>query len=254
MISLEHVTISFGRRGQAIDVVRNVSFDVRPGEAFGLVGESGSGKTTVLRAMAGLPAQMAGEIRIDGARIARHRAPAVRKKIQMVFQDCFGSLHPGHTVDQILCEPLSIHGMPDRQRRIKSMLEEVGLGTRYRFRYPHELSGGQRQRVAIARTLIVEPKVLLLDEPTSALDVSIQAEILNLLNRLRDARGLTIVMVSHDLAVVSHVCPRIGVMNNGELVEIATREQLASGEVAHPYTRTLLESDRAVGGAFAASQ
>src|SRR5581483_3409831 len=140
--------------------------------------------------------------------------------------------------------------LDDREKRIKKVLEEVGLGTRYRFRYPHELSGGQRQRVAIARAVIVEPKILLLDEPTSALDVSVQAEILNLLTRLRDIRGLTIVMVSHDLAVVSHVCPRIGVMNNGELVEVATREQLASGDVAHPYTRNLLESDRAVGGSF----
>jgi len=250
MIVLDHVTISFGGAGQEIAAVREVSFDVNSGEAFGLVGESGSGKTTILRAMAGLPAQMTGEIRIDNSPIAVRRTPAMRKKVQMVFQDCFGSLHPNHTVDQILCEPLSIHRLDDREKRIKKVLEEVGLGTRYRFRYPHELSGGQRQRVAIARAVIVEPKILLLDEPTSALDVSVQAEILNLLTRLRDIRGLTIVMVSHDLAVVSHVCPRIGVMNNGELVEVATREQLASGDVAHPYTRNLLESDRAVGGSF----
>ena len=164
--------------------------------------------------------------------------------VQMVFQDPYGSLHPNQTVDQTLSMPIAIHRLGDFDRRISSVLREVGLGSEHRYRYPHQLSGGQRQRVAIARALVLEPRILLLDEPTSALDVSVQAEILNLLARLRQLHGLTLLMVSHDLAVIAHLCERIGVMSNGSLIELTSADALASGRVTHPYTRQLLRSNR----------
>jgi peptide/nickel transport system ATP-binding protein len=164
--------------------------------------------------------------------------------VQMVFQDPYGSLHPNQTIDQTLNMPVSIHRLGDADRRISLALEEVGLGREHRYRYPHQLSGGQRQRVAIARALILQPQILLLDEPTSALDVSVQAEVLNLLARLRREHRLTLLMVSHDLAVISHLCERIGVMTHGALIEITTADALASGNVRHPYTQQLLRSNR----------
>ena len=164
--------------------------------------------------------------------------------VQMVFQDPYGSLHPNQTVDQTLSMPVAIHRLGDSDRRVSAVLREVGLGREHRYRYPHQLSGGQRQRVAIARALILEPRILLLDEPTSALDVSVQAEILNLLARLRRVHGLTLLMVSHDLAVIAHLCERIAVMSHGALIEITSADALASGRVTHPYTRQLLRSNR----------
>src|SRR6201999_139045 len=158
---------------------------------------------------------------------------------QMVFQDPYGSLHPNQTVDQILGLPVAIHRLDRGDARIVQALAEVGLGREHRFRYPHQLSGGQRQRVAIARALILEPRILLLDEPTSALDVSVQAEILNLLARLRRDHGLTTMMVSHDLAVIAHLCERIGVMSNGRLLEITTATDMANNKVTQHYTRQL---------------
>ena len=181
-----------------------VSFEVEPGASFGIVGESGSGKSTVLRAICGLAPRRAGEVRLTGAgALPEPGSKAWRRQVQMVFQDPFASLHPRQTVDRILAEPLAIHGVADGQARIARALDEVGLGQGFRFRYPHQLSGGQRQRIAVARALILEPQVLLLDEPTSALDASVQAELLNLLEALRQRRGLSFVMVSHDLAVVT---------------------------------------------------
>src|SRR5882757_3515594 len=162
--------------------------------------------------------------------------------VQMVFQDPYGSLHPNQTVDQTLNMPVSIHRLGDADRRVSVALREVGLGREHRYRYPHQLSGGQRQRVAIARALILEPRILLLDEPTSALDVSVQAEILNLLSRLRRDHGLTTLMVSHDLAVIAHLCERIGVMNHGALLEMTTAEALAEGRVTDPYSQQLLRA------------
>ncbi|MBV9782815.1 MAG: ABC transporter ATP-binding protein [Acidisphaera sp.] len=244
MIALQKVGVSFGTGATRIDAVRDVSFVVDAGESFGLVGESGSGKSTVLRAIAGLIAHARGDIALAGKPVGRRRSKADRKLVQMVFQDPYGSLHPEHTVDQILVDPIAIHRLGDAGRRVARALAEVGLGPEHRFRYPHQLSGGQRQRVAIARALILEPRILLLDEPTSALDVSVQAEILNLLTRLRREHGLTMLMVSHDLAVIAHLCERIAVMSHGAIVEQTTAERLATSTVDHPYTQELLRSNK----------
>ena len=219
--------------------VDETSFTVQPGESFGIVGESGSGKSTVLRAICGLAPRTAGTVRLVGADAAPG-SKAFRRQVQMVFQDPYGSLHPRQTVDRILAEPLAIHGIADAEARIQRALDEVGLGGGFRFRYPHQLSGGQRQRVAIARALILQPQVLLLDEPTSALDASVQAEVLNLLEALRQQRRLSFVMVSHDLAVVTHLCERLVVMQRGRIVETLASADLAAQRVQHDYTRTLM--------------
>jgi peptide/nickel transport system ATP-binding protein len=244
VIEVKGLDVRFGRGSQAVHAVRDLSFSVAARESFGLVGESGSGKSTVLRALAGLLRLWGGEIAVDGKRQGSRRERAFYKLVQMVFQDPFGSLHPRHTVDRILSEPVAIHRLGNDDRRIARVLDEVGLGSAFRFRYPHQLSGGQRQRVAIARALILEPRILLLDEPTSALDVSIQAEILNLLTRLRVERGLTFILVSHNLAVVAHMCQRLAVMNGGRIVEETTTDRLRAGTPEHPYTRQLLRANQ----------
>jgi peptide/nickel transport system ATP-binding protein len=226
--------------------VADASFRVGPGESFGIVGESGSGKSTILRAICGLAPLAAGRITLFEA--DRTGPPTVpgskrfRRLVQMVFQDPYGSLHPRQTVDRILSEPLAIHGVPGAERRIVQALEEVGLGAGFRFRYPHQLSGGQRQRVAIARALILEPEILLLDEPTSALDASVQAEVLNLLEELRRRRGLAFILVSHDLAVVTHMCERLMVMNKGRIVEMLSSDDLAAKRTEQDYTLRLMEA------------
>ena len=235
MIDVDGLRIAFSGN----EVVKGVSFGVAPGESFGLVGESGSGKSTVLRAIAGLNEDWQGSIRFDGQEVPRRRPPEFFRQVQMVFQDPFGSLHPRQTIDRILSEILLVHRMDDIDGRINRALADVALPGLVRFRYPHQLSGGQRQRVAIARALAAEPKLLLLDEPTSALDVSVQAEILNLLADLRESRGLTYVMVSHNLAVIAHLCDRLAVMQNGGIVEQLTVPDLRAGNVAHPHTREL---------------
>src|SRR4051812_3636914 len=201
MIQAHALNLSFGAGPALNQVLHDVSLSVADGESFGLVGESGSGKTTVLRCLAGQYRHWTGELSIAGAPL-QHKIPKEHfRQVQMVFQDPYGSLHPRHTVDTALREPLIIHGVRDKDDRINEILLKVGLNDSYRFRYPHQLSGGQRQRVAIARALILEPRVLLLDEPTSALDVSVQAEILNLLADLRRREKLTYLMVTHDLGV-----------------------------------------------------
>jgi peptide/nickel transport system ATP-binding protein len=240
MIEVENLSVVFGHGARAVRAVDRVSFRVAAGESFGLVGESGSGKSTVLRALNGLVTGWTGRISIAGRPLAGRRDTAFYKLVQMVFQDPYGSLHPRHTVDRILAEPVAIHRLGDADRRIGRALEEVGLGPGFRYRFPHQLSGGQRQRVAVARALILEPRVLLLDEPTSALDVSVQAEVLNLLQRLQRERGLTFVLVSHNLAVVGHMCERLAVMNHGRIVEEMTVAQLAQDTPVEPYTRQLL--------------
>ncbi|TCO81644.1 peptide/nickel transport system ATP-binding protein [Plasticicumulans lactativorans] len=238
MIRVDGLEVRFGD----FTAVRGVSFTVAEGACFGLVGESGSGKSSVLRALAGLDGERGGRIEIAGAALAARPDKAARRRVQMVFQDPYGSLHPRHTVDAALAECLAIHRLDRRDARIRAVLDAVGLGTRLRYRYPHQLSGGQRQRVAIARALILEPRVLLLDEPTSALDVSVQAEILNLLAALRAERRLTLVLVSHDLAVVAHLCEHIAVMRQGVIVETFDRAALQRGAFTHPYTRALWQA------------
>jgi peptide/nickel transport system ATP-binding protein len=221
-------------------VVRDLAFAVRDGESYGIVGESGSGKSTVLRVLAGLNREWSGAVTILGEAQGPRRGKAFHRQVQMVFQDPYGSLHPKMTVDDTLAEPLAIHGIGDRGMRIAKALSDVGLPAAFRYRYPHQLSGGQRQRIAIARALILEPAILLLDEPTSALDVSIQAEVLNLLKALRIERRLTYILVSHDLAVVGHMCERLLVMQHGQGVEEMQAEALAARSPATAFARQLL--------------
>ena len=223
--------------------VADSSLRVEAGESFGIVGESGSGKSTVLRAICGLAPRQSGTVQLVGKSTAPLPQPGskpFRRLVQMVFQDPYGSLHPRQTVDRILAEPLAIHNIGDAETRIERALDEVGLGTGFRFSFPHQLSGGQRQRIAIARALILEPQILLLDEPTSALDASVQAEVLNLLEDLRNKRGLTFIMVSHDLAVVTHMCERLMVMQRGQTVELLSAADLAASRVTQEYTRNLM--------------
>jgi len=235
-LSVEKIDVFFDH----FHALKSVSIGVARGESYGLVGESGSGKSTLLRAVAGLATIDDGEIRIDGKPLRTPRDKSFYRNVQMVFQDPYGSLHPRQTVDRLLLEPLAIHGVEDSEKRIVRALDEVGLGSGFRFRYPHQLSGGQRQRIAIARALIVEPSILLLDEPTSALDASVQAEVLNLLEQVRRDRKLTFVMVSHDLAVITHMCDRLAVMRNGEVVEQLEAAELISGNINADYTKNLM--------------
>lgn len=237
MIKIDGLTVRFGRH----EAVKSISFDVERGESFGLVGESGSGKSTVLRALSGLNAVWTGRMWVDDQALTQHRSKEFHRNVQMVFQDPYGSLHPRQTVDRLLSEPLLVHHIDNIERRILRALHEVALPASVRFRYPHQLSGGQRQRVAIARALMAEPQVMLLDEPTSALDVSVQAEVLNLLVDLQRARRLTYILVSHNLAVVAHLCERIGVMQGGELVELLSADDLRAGRTRHPHTAALRE-------------
>ena len=239
MIEALNLSVFFGKGKARVDAVQGVSFAVPERSAFGLVGESGSGKSTILRALSGLNPDWQGNLRIGGVALAKKPPLAFYKRVQMVFQDPFGSLHPRRTIDATLREPLAIHRLDRADERITRVLDEVRLGPEFRYRFPHQLSGGQRQRVAIARALILEPEVLLLDEPTSALDVSIQAEILNLLNDLRRRRGLTYLFVSHDLGVVAHICDRLAIMRRGRIVETAASDDLATGALEHPYSRQL---------------
>ncbi|MBP9184203.1 MAG: ABC transporter ATP-binding protein [Fuscovulum sp.] len=242
LIEIENLSVTFRAQGRAVQAVRNVSLSVGARESYGLVGESGSGKSTILRAICGLAPVSGGTIRIGGKTLPTPRGRAFSAQVQMVFQDPYASLHPRHTIDRTLSEPLAIHGIPGSDARVVRALQDVGLPASFRFRYPHQLSGGQRQRVAIARALMLEPQILLLDEPTSALDASVQAEVLNLLTRLRQDRGLTFLMVSHDLAVIDHMTDRILVMQHGAAVEELTRDDLAAARMTTPYARSLFEA------------
>ena len=236
MIEVDHLTVKFGPS----TAVRDVSFAVAEGESFGLVGESGSGKSTILRTIMGLNPDWSGSIKIDGQDTKSTSRTDLARRVQMVFQDPYASLHPRYVIGHAIAEPMRINKMPNPEKRTLELLDLICLGGQFRFRFPHELSGGQRQRVAIARALALNPKILLLDEPTSALDVSIQAEILNLLNQLRKELNLTFVIVSHDLAVISYMCDRLMVMRNAEAVETLSRSQLRSRDIAQSYTRELI--------------
>lgn len=241
IVSAENLTVAYDDF-LALDAV---SIDVAPGESFGLVGESGSGKSTLLRAIAGLSPVASGRIVLDGKPLdAKRRDKTFYRQVQMVFQDPYGSLHPRQTVDRLLQEPLAVHGIADAEKRILRALDEVGLGSSFRFRYSHQLSGGQRQRIAIARALIIEPQIMLLDEPTSALDASVQAEVLNLLEQVRRDRKLTYIMVSHDLGVVTHMCERLAVMKNGKVVERLSSADLVAGRLKEDYTKNLMVASK----------
>ena len=249
-IEARGLDVFHGEGAKRFHAVRGVDLAVKRGERFGLVGGSGSGKSSILRVLAGLSRTWAGELSISGAAMVPERKPerAFHKRAQMVFQDPYASLNPRHTIDRILADGLELHGFPGIDQRIQQALEEVGLSPRFRFRYPHELSGGQRQRVAIARAVSLEPELLLLDEPTSALDASIQAEILNLLIRIGRERSLTLLFVSHDLSVIGHACERVAVMQQGEIVERLSADDLAAGRADHAYTQRLLAASKGFTG------
>ena len=235
MIGVRNLTVGFGDK----TVLHDVSFDVGQGESFALVGESGSGKSTILKALSGQIKSWSGQLEIAGRTQSARLNASLARKVQMVFQDPYGSLHPRRTVDDTLREPLAIQRIPERDARVLEMLDAVGLPRRFRFRLPHQLSGGQRQRVAIARALMLHPQVLLLDEPTSALDVSVQAGILNLLKGLREEKGLTFLLVTHDLPVVSFLCDRLAILRAGRIEEIADVATLRSGRFSSGYGQEL---------------
>ena len=229
--------------------VRGVSFAVAPGEVLGLIGESGSGKTTVARAVMGLVRSARGNIRFEGREmlgLSERELRRVRRRLHLIFQDPYDTLHPGMRVRELVEEAMKIHGVEDRAHReaaVSAALEEVELTPVSRFagRYPHQLSGGQRQRVAIARAMVLDPVLVLADEPTSMLDVSLRLGILEILKKHRDTHGTGYLFITHDLALARHFCDRVAVMFGGELVELGPTESLISSPL-HPYTKTLLQA------------
>lgn len=236
-----------GKSPQLVKAVDDISFTVEKGETFGLVGESGCGKSTTGRSILRLIEPSGGKVIFDGKEITAlspEELRRTRKDMQIVFQDPFSSLDPRHTVQRILEEPLRVHGMgnaKERQVMIQRLIDVVGLTQSHLQRYPHQFSGGQRQRIGIARALSLQPKLIVADEPVSALDVSIQSQVINLLQDLQEEFGLTYIFIAHDLSVVKHICDRVAVMYLGRIVEIADKHKLYS-EPQHPYTQALLSA------------
>ncbi|WP_313157391.1 ABC transporter ATP-binding protein [Kluyvera cryocrescens] len=228
IVDLNALQVTFGDK----NAVSGAQFQVEAGETFSLIGESGCGKSTILRVIVGLQREWRGQVTLFGQNITpgTRFQGALRRNVQMVFQDPYASLHPNHTLWRTLSEPLQIHGESDIEARVNTALEQVGLPADAARRYPHQLSGGQRQRVAIARALLLRPKILLLDEPTSALDMSVQAEILNLLNRLKQDHGMTYLLVSHDADVIAHMSDRAAFMAGGVIQRFFDRDAIGRGE------------------------
>jgi peptide/nickel transport system ATP-binding protein len=228
LVEVKDLQVRFGEK----TAVSAASFAIEKGETFSLIGESGCGKSTILRVLAGLQREWNGRISIlgDALRPGRRFEGELRRNVQMVFQDPWASLHPNHTVARTLSEPLNIHGETRIAEKVADALQQVGLSADTGKRYPHQISGGQRQRVAIARALLLRPQLLLLDEPTSALDMSVQAEILNLLNRLKAEHGMTYLLVSHDAGVIAHMSDRAAFMAHGEIQKVFDREAMLRGE------------------------
>jgi oligopeptide/dipeptide ABC transporter ATP-binding protein len=244
-LTVRDLTVSFPtQRHRRLIAVDDVSFQLAQGESLGIVGESGCGKTTVARCVVGLQRPDTGSISLDGADVDATRSRSERRAVQLIFQDPFSSLNPRMTIGAMLTQLLSFHDLargPRADERCRELLALVGLPADALTRYPGAFSGGQRQRIAIARALAVEPRVIVADEPVSALDVSIQATILELFADLRDRLGISLVMISHNLAAVRHVCDRVAVMYLGKLVEVGTTQQVFA-DPRHPYTRSLLNA------------
>ena len=237
----------FGKK-EFVKAVDGVTFEVKKGEVFGIVGESGCGKSTLGRGVCKLENLTSGQVYLDGEDITEYndrRMRSIRKKVQMVFQDPYASLNPRMSVFDIIAEPLLVHHLyqdkADLEKKVLDLLHRVGLDDYHANRYPHEFSGGQRQRIGIARALAVEPSLIIADEPVSALDVSIQAQVLNLLNELKHDLDLTYIFVAHDLSVVEYISDRVGVMYLGNFVEVGEKEKIYSNPM-HPYTQALLSA------------
>ena len=237
----------FGKK-EFVKAVDGVTFEVKKGEVFGIVGESGCGKSTLGRGVCKLENLTSGHVYLDGEDITEYndrRMRSIRKKVQMVFQDPYASLNPRMSVFDIIAEPLLVHHLyqdkADLEKKVLDLLHRVGLDEYHAYRYPHEFSGGQSQRIGIARALAVEPSLIIADEPVSALDVSIQAQVLNLLNELKHDLDLTYIFVAHDLSVVEYISDRVGVMYLGNFVEVGEKEKIYSNPM-HPYTQALLSA------------